>query len=464
MKPITFDRFEVGLDLRKGASVADANRLRVLTNAYVTTGKVVQRRPGLTRVADLEAGTIGLVAGLGKLHTFTGIGSVTHANALFQSHPVLHPTATQAAQKIHHGDVFNGALYVSVEYADGSIRHHHLDGSTPTHVADANCPNLGPWRKVQGKIWGIGDEVVRYTSDYLSGGPRDWTTAANAGFVGFGVQASGNAQPTALGVYRGYLVAFAIDAAQVWLPDVDPDLIVLRQTIENAGTQYPESVVTVAGDVLFLSPAGYRSIAIQGASDNLADFDVGSPIDTLVTPLLVPGIAPLAAYYPKLGQYWCFIGSTAHVYTYSRTAKISAWSVFEFSFAPDAIAQLNGELYLRHGDRVYRVDDTADTDDGTAFSGTIELPFLDFKSPGALKHVIGMDAVFEGAADVAFRFDARSPDLISAPVTLSGDTRPGGMVPVELVSAGVAPVITFDSTEFERMDLLTFYFENLGVV
>ena len=43
MPAITFDRFDGGLDVRQLASSADANRLRTLQNAYVTTGPVLLR-------------------------------------------------------------------------------------------------------------------------------------------------------------------------------------------------------------------------------------------------------------------------------------------------------------------------------------------------------------------------------------------------------------------------------------
>ena len=57
MPSITFNRFDLGIDLRKGASVSDANRLRKMKNAYVTTGLATAKRPGFRKVADLEAGT-----------------------------------------------------------------------------------------------------------------------------------------------------------------------------------------------------------------------------------------------------------------------------------------------------------------------------------------------------------------------------------------------------------------------
>ena len=127
MASITFDRFDGGLDLRKGASVSDANRMRVCTNAYITTGKGIQKRPCLRKVATLETGTVGLRSGNGLLNTFMGTGSVTHANTLFKANLLRHPTIEQAIVKIHYGDVFNGFLYVVAEYADGSLWHHYLD-------------------------------------------------------------------------------------------------------------------------------------------------------------------------------------------------------------------------------------------------------------------------------------------------------------------------------------------------
>jgi hypothetical protein len=57
MPSIMFKDFQGGLDLRQGSTVADANRLRVLKNAYVTTGKSIKKRPALKLEASFaEAG------------------------------------------------------------------------------------------------------------------------------------------------------------------------------------------------------------------------------------------------------------------------------------------------------------------------------------------------------------------------------------------------------------------------
>ena len=88
MPVITFSDFAAGLDLRKGASVSDANRLRVLDNCYVTTGKTIRKRPGLVLETVLEVGTKGLRAAGGKLNTFYASGTVTHADTRFLANKI----------------------------------------------------------------------------------------------------------------------------------------------------------------------------------------------------------------------------------------------------------------------------------------------------------------------------------------------------------------------------------------
>jgi len=461
MKTITYGRFEVGLDLRKGPSVSDANRLRQLKNAYVTTGKVIRKRPGLTKVATLEVGTKGLVAGLGKLNTFYESGSIVHANTMFQANKVPHPTATQPVAQVHHGDVFQGFIYVAVEYGGGDVVHHYLDGTTPTHIADAKCPNTTSWIKLASKIWAVNGESVAFSATSL---PRNWTTAQDAGFLPTGLQQTGALDALALGQKDRDLVVFFSDSAQVWVPDPDPSLHVFKKPINGVGTRYPRSVNKVSSDTYFLADQGYRSISARGNTDNLADVDVGSPIDSIVKPLLVPGIDPVSAYYAGGGQYWCAIGNTVHTYTFSRTMKISAWAEYTYGITIDNFAELAGVLYLRAGDVVYKVDDAVFSDDGTLYEMVMEMPFLDFKKPGILKQIIGVDAVIQGTADLQLRWDPNDTTLISAKIPISGDTRSGSMTPFPLTSTSVAPVITSTSSAPVQIDALTFYYEELGPI
>jgi hypothetical protein len=142
-RTVTYDRFEAGLDLRKGASVSDANRLRVLTNAYVTNGRAIKKRPCLSPVATLEPGTVGLKAGGGKLNTFYGSTPVSHANTLFRSNRVAHPDTATEPELIHYYDTFLGYGYAAVQYANGTIKHHYIDDSGLTAWGAAGTYNEG---------------------------------------------------------------------------------------------------------------------------------------------------------------------------------------------------------------------------------------------------------------------------------------------------------------------------------
>lgn len=461
MPAITYSKFDVGLDLRKGASVSDANRLRQLKNAYVTTGQVVRKRPGLTKVATLEGGTKGLVAGNNVLNTFYESGSITHANTLFKANQVAHPSTSEAVKKIHYGDLFNGYLYVAVEYDDGSTYHHYLDGSSPSYVSDANCPHSKGVIKMASKIWAVAGDVVRFSATNL---PRNWTLADDAGFLPSGLQQGGADNARALGQQDRDLVVFFDTAAQVWVPDPDPRLHTFRKPIRGVGTRYPRSVANVSDDSFFLSDAGYRSIAVRGQDANLQDFDVGSPIDEVVSPLLPPTADPISIYHAGGGQYLCQVDSQVHVFTFSRSAKISAWSVYEFGITFDDFAELNGVLYLRSGDDVYKLDDTVFTDDGAQYEMVVELPYLDLKKPGVLKQIIGVDAVIQGSADIQLRWDPRDTARITDKVPLSGDTYSGALTPLECTAERFAPVITATNTQEVQIDALTFYYNELGVL
>lgn len=462
MSQITFDKWDLGIDLRKGASVSDANRLREMKNAYVTTGLATEKRPGLTKVADLEPGTKGLFAAFGKLHTFYGAGAVTHANPFFQANKVAYSGGERAVVDVHFTDVFNAFIYASIGYADGLVEHHYLDGSPATHITDENCPDTKAVIKLASKIFASGRgnaDVVRYSK---TGNPRDWTTVNDAGFLPTGLNSRGDRSTNALGTYQNKLVALSRDGAQVWLVDPDPTLMKLDDTVENVGTSFPRTVANVAGDLHFLSDYGFRSITTLQLTNNLADVDVGSPIDPIVRPeTKVPGVVPRAFYFYGTGQYICAIGNRLFVYSISRTAKIAAWSQYFLAHPVDAFAELGQELYIRSGDTVYKLDPDASTDDGTQFEVLIDMPYMDFKKPGATKAITGVDVVVEGRCEFSIGFDVRNPDAFTSPVRVRGNTRPGGIIPVECIGTEFSLRFrNYDNKPF-RLDAVTVYFQEL---
>lgn len=462
MAEITFNRFDLGIDLRKGASVSDANRLLEMKNAYVTTGLATEKRPGLTLVANLEAGTKGLFAAFGKLHTFYALGSVTHANPLFQANRVPYSSGSYAIEDVPFADVFNGFIYAAIRYQGGFQEHHYLDGSANTHIADLNCPDTPGVAKLASKIFAVKGDTVRYCK---TGNPRDWSAANDAGFLPTGLNSQGDRSANALGVYQGKLVVLSKDGAQVWKVDPDPAAMALEDIVENVGTSHPRTVANVAGDLYFLSDYGFRSITTLQLTNNLADVDVGSPIDPLVRARLkAGGVSPKSFYFYGTGQYICAMGNELFVYSISRTSKIAAWSHYFLPQPADAFAELGQTLYIRCGNSVFKLDPDVHTDQGQTYEVLVQLPYMDLKRPGQLKRVYGADLVIEGRCEFSVGFDVRDPLAFTDPVRVKGNTRAGGLIPVEC--CGTEFSLRFrnlDNKPF-RLDAVTLYYDTLGPV
>lgn len=461
---INFDRFDLGIDLRKDAAVSDANRLREMKNAYVTTGLTTAKRPGFTHVYTLEPGTKGLYAALGKLNTFYGEGTVTHANTLFQANKVAPKDGEKAVKDVWYVDVFSNFLYAAVEYEDRTVLHHYLDQES-TQIDDENCPHSRACLKTQSKIYAVGKDgdVVRYCA---TGKPRDWSAEKDAGFLPTGMNARGDRTATALGLQQGRLAVLTRDSCQLWTVDPDPNNTGLYDTVENVGSTFPKTVANVAGDLYFLSDYGVRSVTTQAYTDNLLDEDVGSPIDTLVrqaiTQALADGTIPRSFYFYGTGQYILCFGNHLFVYSISRTSKIAAWSQYYIGFPVDAVAELGRNLYFRSGDDVYLFDEEANTDGGQQYEVLIELPYMDFKKPGALKMVQGFDAVLQGKAFISLGYNANEPDAFTPEVLVSGNTRSGGIIPIPCCGTEICIRIrNFDDQPF-KLNALSLYYQVLG--
>ncbi|MAO52654.1 MAG: hypothetical protein CML16_17470 [Pusillimonas sp.] len=461
VKSITFDKFDLGIDLRKGASVSDANRLRDMTNAYVTTGLATQKRPGLVKVAELTPGTKGLFAAFGKLNCFYSEGTINLGTGIFNAIKLTGYAAK--LKEVWFADVFNGQIYTSVEYENGVVRHHYTDNVT-TLITDGNCPHSKAVIKAStaNKIFAANGETVRYCA---TDKPRDWTTANDAGFLPTGLRFQGARDAKALGIYKNNLVVLTQDGGQTWSVDPDPTRMALTDTVDNVGTNFPKTVTNVSGDLYFLSDFGFRSITTQQWTNNLSDADVGSPIDDLVKPVIrnTPFV-PTSFFHYGTGQYLCIVGNIIFVYSLSRSSKIAAWSRYTIPSTVDAFAELNGTLYFRSGDSVYRFAPDAYDDDGQPFKVSLELPYMDLKAPGQLKQIMGVDLVMEGECDFSIGFDVRNADCYTPVVRLRGNTRPGGMIPMSCSGTEFSLRFNCLNKKLFRLDSATLYYEELGAI
>lgn len=519
---MTFDKFEGGLDVRPAEQMAKANILRTLTDAYITTGRKIKKRPCLNVVCTLEAGTVGLKASGSHLLTFYGqAATITHVNPLFQATRVPHQTTGAAPTKIPYSDQFNALPYVVAGYADGTYRHHYLDdpgvwvtltayilgdfrrpttangfryeittaGTTaageptwPTTiggtvvdgtatwtcrsfaVTDTNCPPTRIITKRQQKLYAAGASPnLGNVSFCATGAPRDWTTASDAGFLPAGLQATGSDQVTAVGQFQSSLVVHFSDSTQVWAVSSDPADNVLTGTVENVGTLYSRAGHALHGDLFFLSQSGFRSISLLQLTGNLQDADVGNPIDDLVAPAFSASDDPLSVYFPKLGQWWCLNGQTAWVYSFSRTAKLSAWSKYTFPVNVDDATVLNQELYIRSGDDVYKVDSSVFQDAGSYIPLVdAQMYFQDANRPGVLKQFTGMKSIGKGNPTISYLYAADDVSLESAAYEFAAVSESGSINPVELCATRIAPHIQHQKNEDFELSMLSLLYENLG--
>lgn len=344
-----------------------------------------------------------------------------------------------------------------------------------TWISDANCPHTNGVTKAASRIFAPSGENVRYCA---AGKARDWTTSSDAGFLPAGLQQDTKAGVTACGTFQDALVAFFAESAQVWDVTVDPSANQIRKRIYGVGTESYMSLASFANDLMFLSPFGFRSMTVQSNTDRIDDTDVGVQVDSIVQGMNVThgGISVYSGFedvrgiwLPQLGQYWAIFpestGCTVLVYTFSKNSKIACWSVYDFPFLITGIASVKGTVYVRTATSLYFVRDTTYTDDSQLIDVEVQMAFQDAKTPGVAKQWYGADyVVTAGTPEVSFKYDPRDQTKETIAMQIPGDTRPGDMLPVEVVAPVIAPVFRHEAAEAFELDAVTIYYNPLGTV
>lgn len=481
MPAISYADWSGGLDLRLPLGIQDANKLYRLQNAYITAGKKIAKRPGLKKINVGLINTVGLKAidGRLKVFTFAGAGiSVPFLPLVDVIELSNYPTGVHTLRDVVWADQFQGFPYVVGKYTDnlsGSLldfkyRHHYIDGSPSTLVTDTNCPHGSSVTKAASRIFGIGGEVVRFSA---VGAARDWTTAADAGFLSSGLQQDTKAGCTAVGTFDDALVVLFSDGLQIWDVTQDPSANQIRRKLYGAGTTHPTSLAAFYRDLVFASPYGLRSIAVQENVDRLDETDIGVPIDALVIPAqrtheTASPQAVRAIWLQQFGQYWVMYDAggytRAFVYSFSKSSKLMCWSEYVFPVLLTGVAAIGGKVYARTNESLYEMDASTYVDDDTAtpIAIDVQMAFQDAKLPGVEKMFYGADFVFSGTAQVSYLYDPRETSKETNPQLIQGDTRAGGMVGVEVTAAAIAPRFRHSADEAFELSLATLYYHPLS--
>ena len=300
-------------------------------------------------------------------------------------------------------------------------------------VEDKNCPNTKQVAILASKIFSGDDDIIGFSATV---NPLDWTTANDAGFIPFGLNTYGSQPVSALGIYRSNLVAFNSKGFQMWQVDEDPANFAILDAVP-IGSPFYKSGSPVSNDLVFLTAEGIRSMGIAGASTNLQAGFFGKQIDPLVKQA-IKDIADrddiLSLFFPGAGQYWLIFGATAFVLTINGGKADMSWSRYVFPSAIDDWTIADTDLFLRSGDKIWKLDSTILVDDSggdnVIFQGNITWPYLDFGALGTTKSMIGFDIVADGTFTVSVGYNQNDDTQATAPYQIVGDTLVGDITPL----------------------------------
>lgn len=241
------------------------------------------------------------------------------------------------------------------EVADGTIRWVAMDW----RVKDTKCPHSAIVAIAASKIFAADDDIIPFSATV---NPLDWSSEEDAGYLPFGLNAYGSTACSALGLYRGNLLAFNSEGYQMWQVDEDPANMAFLDASPVPCT-FPLSGQPVSNDFVLCAPIGVRNIGIAGASTNLQAGFFGMQIDPLVLAKIREGQIPFALFWPDAGQYWLVFGAEAFVLTMNGGPKDQSWSRYVFPQELDDWAILNGHLYLLSGEYIWVMDEEVYEDD-----------------------------------------------------------------------------------------------------
>ncbi len=282
--------------------------------------------------------------------------AVLSSRVVYEAHPIL----KSGAMEPDFPDEIGGTVMDNVIIWEAVSRQ----------ITDSRCPHSKVVVTGASKIFAADQDIIPYSA---TNNPLDWSTKDDAGFLPFGLQRFGGEPVLAMGLYRSNLVAANGAGSQMWQIDEDPQNMALLDAVP-VGCRFHQSMQPVANDLAFLTDVGIRNFGIAAASTNLQAGDFAKPIDPLVKAAVRAGTTPIGLFYPGTGQYMLFFGADAYVLTFNGTSSNrAARSRYQLAGAVDDWTILDGVLYLRSGEQVWRFDDNATRDDALFLQPTVRL-------------------------------------------------------------------------------------------
>ena len=500
MPSMSFQDFRTGVDRRKSQQIVDQRGLYDCKNAFVNNGFAIKKRSGLDTILSsaLTANSKGLFEFDEALYVVSHATSGNQTLAGYgvgSGYPISTTLKTLAAPNPSNGSdtiayvwqflIFNNKIYLVVEYASGTIRHHYgtaaqFIAGTNVAITDTNCPNGKSAVVHDSKIYAVQPETNNpaYVKYSATEDPTNWSKVGDSsGLLGLpaGLEAIGNEHVVAVTSYRGFLAVFMQNSIQLWKTHPDPGLTSLDTTVDNAFIEFHNSIAPINEDVFYLNTTGIHSVGQKVYTDTMATADVGSPITDLVKTSInnyAGSYEPKAIFYPGENQYILVIGKDMFVFTHSKTVDLKAWTRYVIPDAITDIAAYRNYLFLRGtqsggAEFVYSFNPSSYQDVLNTTTTAIDVEVLSsynsLGQAGTWKQVYGSDVIFEGTANLQHRWDSRSPALETTAFSLTDDTRPGLLIPVELMTTEISYKITQSANSDFKLNGLTYYYNQLGL-
>ncbi len=272
--------------------------------------------------------------------------------------------------------------------------------------------------------------------------PSSWEQQnPGAGFISFLSQMGGQDTVQTFSHLQQNLVVFGKNSIQLWNVDSDPSQFSMVQAMDNAGTPAPQSVQNLGDfDVMYLDPTGFRSTRARELTQNAEIDDVGTAIDDLVQFALqnYDATKTCSIVDPLTKNYWCYLNGSIYVYSRHRYSKISAWSTFSCIddsnqvFTPQKFVVFNNRVYCRSTEGKHILYGGVNGNTYDQYSQvTLQLPWLDGKSPEMFKQASAINAVVQGKWNIFVSMNPQQTAWPADPVYAGGSAT----VPNELLDS-----------------------------
>ena len=410
------ENFSAGIDTRKHPLTAPAGTLRQLKNCHVTPGGEIEKRLAFVEGFDVTGTLKKSLMRVGAV--IYVVAGATAPDEIYGDLTLRYITgpAIIATAELLDWDVFDGKLYYTVlDTADNSVSHWFqdaIDGTSSSPVADGKGAYI---RTYQSKMYSCEGQNIYFST---VGDPTDWTdTVEGAGFINAATNDAEAVDLQGIEVYYDKLAFFSSRAIQIWNMDPDPANNLQEQTIRSigvAGRATPRQYG--AGDILFLSPSGIRSLQARDSSNSASVNDVGSPIDrdiinkiTLQTDRVLENTRSMLE--DLTGRFWMMFDDEIWVLSLFPGPRVSAWSRYapthtgDNFFTPEELVDSGGYVCVRGSNGKIYVLGGEDRETYDACTTEIQTSYINLDAPGAWKQFVGFDAAVDGSWTINVSYD-----------------------------------------------------------